>query len=437
MKEFRLPSITSASLQGQLDQIKSYLFQLVQQLNFFANETATQYKELSEKIDAASSSVSAHSDTASLKSYLDKQDRKTLLAANANTADTAAQTLADARGYAVDEASKSLEEAKEYADEIRQDAFSYADQKADAALGFAKNYADSQVSKASLAATAYTDETAEQTYADAKSYTDVQAENALFFAKKHANERIVHNYLDNSDFSNPVAQAGQNGTHGSTKYVCDRWISWSADATFANGYITPGSPIDQRLDTNVIDINETYTAAIWLADGSLKVASGKFSSGFGSYTVGVYCPSATTQPYVRINTGLNVKCAALYKGAYTADTIPPYTPKGYAAELAECQRYFLEIFSYNSYPAYKSTTAYAFVQLPVQMRIIPTVYSVSASSYLYGGSTRYASYGTVSGIAMNGNQIRLTFNDADLATKAPNYTGYIWVCPSFELAADL
>lgn len=34
-----------------------------------------------------------------------------------------------------------------------------------------------------------------------------------------------HNLLDNSDFRNPIAQAGLNGMHGSTKYVCDRWIS--------------------------------------------------------------------------------------------------------------------------------------------------------------------------------------------------------------------
>ena len=32
--------------------------------------------------------------------------------------------------------------------------------------------------------------------------------------------------------------------------------------------------------------------------------------------------------------------AALYEGAYTADALPPYVPKGYAAELLECMRYY-------------------------------------------------------------------------------------------------
>ena len=43
---------------------------------------------------------------------------------------------------------------------------------------------------------------------------------------------------------------------------------------------------------------------------------------------------------VRINTGNNIRWAALYEGSYDASTLPAYQPKGYAAELAECQRYF-------------------------------------------------------------------------------------------------
>lgn len=31
---------------------------------------------------------------------------------------------------------------------------------------------------------------------------------------------------------------------------------------------------------------------------------------------------------------------ALYEGSYTADTLPPYVPKGYASEFAECRRYY-------------------------------------------------------------------------------------------------
>lgn len=36
---------------------------------------------------------------------------------------------------------------------------------------------------------------------------------------------------------------------------------------------------------------------------------------------------------------LTIRWAALYEGAYTVDTLPPYMPKGYAEELAACQYY--------------------------------------------------------------------------------------------------
>ena len=38
-----------------------------------------------------------------------------------------------------------------------------------------------------------------------------------------------------------------------------------------------------------------------------------------------------------------MRWAALYEGEYTADTLPPYVPKGYAEELAECQRYYFPV----------------------------------------------------------------------------------------------
>ena len=39
---------------------------------------------------------------------------------------------------------------------------------------------------------------------------------------------------------------------------------------------------------------------------------------------------------------------ALYEGSYTADTLPPYVPKGYASEFAECRRYYKRFTSPNA-----------------------------------------------------------------------------------------
>lgn len=201
----------------------------------------------------------------------------------------------------------------------------------------------------------------------------------------------VRNLLDNSDFRSGrvIAQAGENGYHGSNKYVCDRWISWDADAVFSDGYITPGSPIDQRIDPAFIDKTATYTAAICFADGTINVESGNFTNGFGSYTLGIYCPAVTTTSYVRLNTGNNIRWAALYEGEYTVDTLPAYQPKGYAAELAECQRYFCKTGETNwtaSRPAVIGTTSYAPVSIrfPVPMRVNPTVTTYITTADIFG-----------------------------------------------------
>ena len=186
----------------------------------------------------------------------------------------------------------------------------------------------------------------------------------------------VWNLLDNSWFGNPIAQAGQNGMHGSTKYVCDRWISWDADATFANGCITPGSPIDQRISLNMVSVDKTYTVAFCLSDGTIKASSGTLRNGAGSYNFGMHAIAEASYVRVRLMTGFEIRWAALYEGAYTAETIPTYVYKGYAAELTECQRYYLHVCSsYNDW----LTVSYAHgwgvvmeIASPVKMRATPS-----------------------------------------------------------------
>lgn len=210
------------------------------------------------------------------------------------------------------------------------------------------------------------------------------------------------NLLDNSDFSNPVAQAGLNGLHGSTKYVCDRWISWNADAVFENGCMTTGSPYDQRVSRTVIDLAKTYTAAICLSDGTIKAASGTFAAGFGSYPLGIYCMKADeTLGYVivRLNTGNSYRWAALYEGSFTTETLPEYVPKGYGAELAECQRYF-QVCNNSFFCGIPDFgTNYIGVNFYAPMRVVPTISLASIN----GVSATLAAATTCGFIATNAN----------------------------------
>lgn len=151
----------------------------------------------------------------------------------------------------------------------------------------------------------------------------------------------IKNLLDNSDFSHPVAQAGQNAMHGANKYVCDRWITWEQkDATFSNGAITLNSLIDQNVDISFFNISKRYTIAIGLTDGTTLTNTGLLSDNIGTYTSACFFGKHIDRWFARIGEGQTVKWAALYEGSFAADTLPPYTPKGYAAELAECQRYY-------------------------------------------------------------------------------------------------
>ena len=102
----------------------------------------------------------------------------------------------------------------------------------------------------------------------------------------------------------------------------------------------------------------TYTLAFHLSNGTTLGYVFKFD---GSSTLNAIDSSwnETTGAYINYykhSTGvvmvqivvaegytITVDWAALYEGSYDASTLPAYQPKGYAAELAECQRYYLPL----------------------------------------------------------------------------------------------
>lgn len=149
------------------------------------------------------------------------------------------------------------------------------------------------------------------------------------------------NLLDNSDFraNHHIAQEGLNKQHGVNRYVCDRWITWSQDATFYDEYVVPNTPIDQRFYLSGTEAQKTHTVVLYLADGTKIIYFGKPANGFGLYTT-VYCSvnDAVSQRYfVRIGSGQSVSYVALYEGSYTTEAAPEYIPKDYATELEACK----------------------------------------------------------------------------------------------------
>lgn len=183
--------------------------------------------------------------------------------------------------------------------------------------------------------------------------TDTAADSAKLGGKAPEYYLSPRNLLDNSDFRNPVNQRGQTSYSGMWVYSIDRWVAWldasnSATVSVINGGITPyPGMVIQRIESKYIDSSKTYTLAAMTGDG-LLVLSGKITSTTQSATNannGIYFNyNADVDVYQFKLAGLTSASkfvwAALYEGSYTADTLPPYVPKGYAVELAECLRYF-------------------------------------------------------------------------------------------------
>lgn len=153
----------------------------------------------------------------------------------------------------------------------------------------------------------------------------------------------VNNLFDNSQFV--IAQAGYNAFHGSVFFAADRWrYNGGADnpVIYAGGKLTipAGFVIFQKFEASLND-GVPRTLALGTEDGkvgAVALEAGYLSVGDTHYFAAFDRGDAA---YIKSGSGSSaILWVALYEGTYTADTLPPYTPKGYAAELAECLRYY-------------------------------------------------------------------------------------------------
>lgn len=205
--------------------------------------------------------------------------------------------------------------------------------------------------------------------------TDVAPDSTMLGGKAPEYYLQPRNLLDNSDFTNPVNQRGASSYSGNFVRSIDRWLaaegaSGSVSVKIEDGGITFTTSgggtvyLIQRFEKGYLDLSKQHTIVAYMADGTVSFSGYIDTSEETMDGVNVTFPS-----------GSKIKCVALYEGAYTADTLPPYVPKGYAVELAECMRYFQTIpyyFAQNSvntnsdYPSYFPVNFFP-------MRIAPTV----------------------------------------------------------------
>ena len=255
----------------------------------------------------------------------------------------------------------------------------------------------------------------------------------------------ARNLLDNSDFTNPVNQrGGTNGTVTAWTYFIDRWQATDATLTYSIGadglHLTAGDAwMAQNVQSSETKVGTTYTLVVGFSDGTFTLCTGALPAGETSWTE--FAGENDENCYVRMAkiTGAVISCsfkpkkavvatwAALYEGTYTADTLPPYVPKGYAAELAECMRYAIVLPNQMRIRAatISNNTLEVFVPLPMLMRSggFPSLQGADFAVVTMTGDVQSGFAFSVISIGTNGFTMRATktshgLSDADIRTTA-------------------
>lgn len=255
----------------------------------------------------------------------------------------------------------------------------------------------------------------------------------------------ARNLLDNSNFTDPVNQRG--GTSGAVTawtYFIDRWQATDAALTYSIGtdglHLTAGEAwMAQNVQSSETKVGTTYTLVVGFSDGTFTLCTGALPAGETSWTE--FAGENDDNCYVRMAkiTGAVISCsfkpkkavvatwAALYEGAYTADTLPPYVPKGYAAELAECMRYAIVLPNQMRIRAatISHNTLEVFVPLPMLMRSggFPSLQGADFAVVTMTGDVQSGFAFSIISIGTNGFTMRATkanhgLSDADIRTTA-------------------
>ena len=261
----------------------------------------------------------------------------------------------------------------------------------------------------------------------------------------------VYNLLDNSDFIHPINQRGETSKQASWVYWIDRWLSdteKTAAQLTSSGIRLPATAeknlrILQRVPLERIKKGQSYTIAAYDASGNVFCVSGVFdgeqltgdASSGGKYWLSLNKGDNLTYWYCILDAyaDITVKCTALYEGEYTAETLPPYVPKGYAAELAECLRYYRRITATNETFAGYCANGVSYCMIPLQtMRMKPSLVPSGKFYYTLGNKQGTT---TATATAHSANVNRAIIKCA--ITETGILTGTISPQGDIDISADL
>ena len=253
---------------------------------------------------------------------------------------------------------------------------------------------------------------------------------SLEYAKKIGAPR---NLLDNSYWmeKDEIVNQRKEESYTGIKYTIDRWQSLTPTltVTLSDGYLilkqaateTDRASFCQNLGTGYV--GKTLTLAVCGRSDKVYCFSKTVPQPtseiqqfcwleFEEHSVRLTLNPAGELTFLIMVSGVqtaNIRWAALYEGEYTADTLPECQPKGYGAELAECQRYYLRLEGNQHAFGYAYTTSATacriMIPTPVTMRTIPSIDGNPTFTMRGGGSKNIAVNVTVK--SNTNNTIRL------------------------------
>lgn len=186
----------------------------------------------------------------------------------------------------------------------------------------------------------------------------------------------ARNLLDNSYFLRPINQRGRSAYKSDGLiYTIDRWeLSTTGVGVDSNIELTEQGAVyyialagkyaqfTQLLESPQLYYGKTLTFAMYLQDepaaGVVLLINTETEQSQVEMHAGLNIVTHTVQDgaaniYFRVQNNnlteagaIHPVWAAAYEGAYTAETLPPYIPKGYAEELTACQRFYERVHSH-------------------------------------------------------------------------------------------
>lgn len=256
------------------------------------------------------------------------------------------------------------------------------------------------------------------------------------------------NLLDNSDFRNPINQRGANGAIPTWTYCIDRWRTGSNTATISinNGLVCTGyisQIIAQNYDGKTLTFAAKINGEIFCCSAEINAVTAwtqfaRKNTNVGSMAI---CKWDDNIMYVEINNTSEgtIEWVALYEGEYTAETLPPYVPKGYGVELAECRRYFRRYAVWQEmilgYVAWDNKPRIVFLGEPA-MRVTPTASRLVASLNC-GGTIYYIDETPKGGVANREGSLTLFLGELSDTNNTRTALGGYLTDIEFTLSADL